>query len=93
MAIFPGQQLKEIDIGMTADVGTLQRLPHLIGQGVVRELAYTGRRVPAGEAMELRLVNRVFAGLAAQLRNSLGDLPVQRRKARVKFALSVKPSK
>jgi enoyl-CoA hydratase len=53
--------IKEIDIGMTADVGTLQRLPHLIGQGVVRELAYTGRRLDAAEAYELQLVNRVYA--------------------------------
>lgn len=52
--------IREIDIGMTADVGTLQRLPHLIPQGVVRELAYTGRNVAAGEALELGFVNRVF---------------------------------
>ena len=50
----------EIDIGMTADVGTLQRLPKLIGEGMARELAYTGRRVDAAEAREMRLVNRVF---------------------------------
>jgi enoyl-CoA hydratase len=53
--------VKEIDIGMVADVGTLQRLPKLIGsQGLVRELAYTGRRVEAAEAREIGLVNRVF---------------------------------
>lgn len=52
--------IKEIDIGMTADVGTLQRLPRLIGEGMARELAYTGRRVEAAEAREMRLVNRVF---------------------------------
>ncbi len=52
--------IKEIDIGMTADVGTLQRLPKLIGEGMARELAYTGRRVLADEARELRLVNQVF---------------------------------
>jgi enoyl-CoA hydratase len=53
--------IKEIDIGMVADVGTLQRLPKLIGgQGLVRELAYTGRRVEAAEAREIGLVNRVF---------------------------------
>lgn len=53
--------IKEIDIGMTADVGTLQRLPKLIGgQGMVRELAYTGRKVDANEARELGLVNRVY---------------------------------
>ncbi|CAN7341808.1 crotonase/enoyl-CoA hydratase family protein [Pseudoduganella sp. LjRoot289] len=52
--------VKEIDIGMTADVGTLQRLPRLVGDGMARELAYTGRKVGAAEAREMRLVNRVF---------------------------------
>ena len=52
--------IKEIDIGMTADVGTLQRLPKLIGEGMARELAYTGRHLPAPEAHEIHLVNRVF---------------------------------
>jgi enoyl-CoA hydratase len=52
--------IKEIDIGMTADVGTLQRLPKLIGDGMARELAYTARKVDAAEAKEIRLVNRVF---------------------------------
>ena len=52
--------IKEIDIGMTADVGTLQRLPKLIGEGMARELAYTARKVDAAEAREIHLVNRVF---------------------------------
>ena len=39
--------IKETELGMTADVGTLQRLPHLIPQGLVRELAYTGRNMPS----------------------------------------------
>ena len=52
--------IKEIDIGMTADVGTLQRLPKLVGEGIVRELAYTGRKFDAQEAKEMGLVNRVF---------------------------------
>lgn len=52
--------IKEIDIGMVADVGTLQRLPKLIGEGMVRELAYTGRRLEAEEARAVGLVNRVF---------------------------------
>ncbi len=51
--------IKEIDIGMTADVGTLQRLPTLIPQGVVRELAYTGRDFGAHEAQRLGFVNAV----------------------------------
>ncbi len=52
--------IKEIDLGMAADVGTLQRLPHLVGDGIMRELAYTGRQVDAVEAKEIGLVNRYF---------------------------------
>lgn len=52
--------IKEIDMGMTADVGTLQRLPKLIGDGMVRELAFTGRKFLADEARTLGLINRVF---------------------------------
>lgn len=52
--------IQEINIGMTADVGTLQRLPKLIPDGVVRELAYTGRRMPADRAKEVGLVNDVY---------------------------------
>lgn len=52
--------IQEINIGMTADVGTLQRLPHLMPAGLVRELAYTGRRMPAEEAFRAGLVNTVF---------------------------------
>ena len=54
-------------MGMTADVGTLQRLPKLIGDGMVRELAYTGRKFLAEEAQRLGLVNRVFASPEALL--------------------------
>ena len=42
--------VREIDLGMVADVGTLQRLPRLIGDGMARELAYTGRNFAADEA-------------------------------------------
>ncbi|MFO1315921.1 MAG: crotonase/enoyl-CoA hydratase family protein [Burkholderiales bacterium] len=52
--------VKEVDVGMTADVGTLQRLPKLVGEGMARELAYTGRTVDGAEAQALRLVNRCF---------------------------------
>ena len=51
----------EINIGMTADVGTFPRLVKLIPEGIVREMAYTGRRMPAREAQACGLVNRVFA--------------------------------
>jgi enoyl-CoA hydratase len=53
--------IQEINIGMTADVGTLQRLPKIIPDGVARELAYTGRRLSAERAREVGLVNQVFA--------------------------------
>jgi enoyl-CoA hydratase len=59
--------IQEINIGMVADVGTLQRLPHLIPAGMVRELAYTGRRFPAAEAKANGLVNAVYADPAAML--------------------------
>lgn len=52
--------VREIELGMVADVGTLQRLPCLIGEGLARELAYTARQVDAGEAQGCGLVNRVF---------------------------------
>lgn len=50
----------EINIGMTADVGTFPRIFKLIPEGIARELAYTGRRMPAAEAQAVGLVNRVF---------------------------------
>lgn len=53
--------IKEIDMGMAADVGTLQRLPRIIGDGMMRELAYTGRMINGVEAERIGLVNRHFA--------------------------------
>ena len=53
-------QVAEVDVAITADLGTLQRLTHLIPEGIVRELAYTGRRMDADEAARLGLVNRVL---------------------------------
>ena len=59
--------IKEIDMGMAADVGTLQRLPRIIGDGILRELAYTGRMVAADEARTIGLVNRVYSDHQALL--------------------------
>jgi 2,4-dienoyl-CoA reductase (NADPH2) len=67
--------IKEIDIGMTADVGTLQRLPKLVGEGMVRELAYTGRKFDAAEALQMKLVNRVFESREA-LQSGVRELAV-----------------
>ncbi len=54
-------QVAEVDVAITADLGTLQRLTHLIPEGVVRDLAYTGRRMGSEEAARLSLVNRLLA--------------------------------
>ncbi|MEZ5114974.1 MAG: crotonase/enoyl-CoA hydratase family protein [Candidatus Nanopelagicales bacterium] len=59
--------VQETNIGMTADVGTLQRLPKLIPDGVARELVYTGRRMPADRAREVGLVNEVYPDQEAML--------------------------
>ena len=59
--------IKETEIGMTADVGVLQRLPRLIPEGLVRELAYTGRKMESAEAKACGLVNQVFADHATML--------------------------
>jgi len=52
--------IQEINIGMVADVGTLQRLPKLVPLAVVKELAYTGRRLGADKALGYGLLNEVF---------------------------------
>jgi len=59
--------VQEINIGMTADLGTLQRLPKLIPEGIVHEMAYTGRRLPAARALTAGLVNEVFESQQAML--------------------------
>ena len=52
--------IQEINLAMTADVGTFPRLCHLLPQGMVRELAYSGRRLPAKKAYDLGFVNELF---------------------------------
>jgi len=52
-------QVAEVDVAITADLGTLQRLGFLIPHGVLRELTYTGRRMGAEEAARYGLVNQV----------------------------------
>jgi enoyl-CoA hydratase len=52
--------IKEIDMGMVADLGTLQRLPKIIPPGIAREMAYTGRNVSGREAERIGLTNRSF---------------------------------
>ena len=52
--------VKEIDLAIVADIGTLQRLLRLIGEGRSRELAFTGKNVSAQEGLDMGLVNAVF---------------------------------
>ena len=63
--------VQEINIGMTADVGTLQRLPKIVPDGVARELAYVGRRMPAQRAYQVGLVNEVFPDHASLVDGTL----------------------
>ena len=63
--------IQEINIGMVADVGTLQRLPKLVPFAVVKELAYTGRRLGAAKAEQVGLVNAVFDTPEAMLEAAL----------------------
>lgn len=51
--------IQEINIAIVADVGTLQRIPYLLPQGLIRELCYTGRRFPATEAAQWGFLNKV----------------------------------
>ncbi len=52
--------IQEVNIAIVADVGTLQRMPHLLPQGLIRELAFTGRRWRAEEAAAQGFLNRVL---------------------------------
>ncbi|XP_069062993.1 delta(3,5)-Delta(2,4)-dienoyl-CoA isomerase, mitochondrial isoform X2 [Pleurodeles waltl] len=61
-------QVKEVDIGLAADVGTLQRLPRIIGnQSLVNELTFTARKMMSEEAQSSGLVSRVFENKEAML--------------------------
>ena len=60
--------IKETAIGMTADLGTLQRMPKLIAPGLARELAYTARKMHADEAVSSGFVNACYPNAEAMLR-------------------------
>jgi enoyl-CoA hydratase len=81
--------IREIDIGMTADVGTLQRLPKIIPDGMVRELAYTGRNMDAAEARAVGFVNKVFDNRETMMR----EVTAIARSIAAKSPLAVRGSK
>jgi enoyl-CoA hydratase len=69
--------LREVKVAMVADVGSLQRLPHLIGEGATRELAFSGKDIDADRALRLGLVSEVFAddeALFAGARKAAADI-------------------
>ena len=68
--------IKETALGMTADLGTLQRLPQLIAPGLARELAYTARKMKADEALSAGFVNQVFEG-STQMLEGVMDIAKQ----------------
>ena len=59
--------IREIDMGMVADLGTLQRLPKLIAAGIAREMAYTGRNMYGPEAERVGLANRSYPDRATMM--------------------------
>ena len=63
--------LQEINIGMAADVGVLQRLPKIVAPAVAREMAYTGERLPAERALAVGLVNAVLPDAPALLAHAM----------------------
>ena len=63
--------VQEINIGMAADLGVLQRLQTIMPAGLARELAYTGERLPAERALACGLVNRVLPDAEALLAHAL----------------------
>lgn len=63
--------VQETAIGMTADVGTLQRLGKVVPEGAARELAYTGRRMSAGRAYEVGLVQALYDDHDALVKGTL----------------------
>lgn len=65
--------VKEIDMGMVADLGTLQRLPKIIPDGIAREMAFTGRKVGAKEAFGFGLVNNCYEDQSAMM-DAVGQL-------------------
>lgn len=59
--------VKEVDLAIVADVGTLQRLPHIVGQGMTRELALTAKEIDGEAAKAIGLVNTTLPDREALL--------------------------
>ena len=81
--------IREIDMGMVADLGTLQRLPRLIPQGTLREIAFTGRSVFGPEAERMGLVNKAFE-TSEKMQESVAEVT---RQIATKSPLSIRGTK
>lgn len=88
--------LREAAIGFVADVGVLQRIPQIVGQGVARELAFTAKDIDAQRAKEVNLVNAVYDNYeellieAEKMAQQIADnspLAVQASKAVLKYGI------
>jgi enoyl-CoA hydratase/carnithine racemase len=55
--------VKEVDLGLAADMGTLARLPGIVGDGIARDLALTGRDFSGADALEYNLVSQIFSSV------------------------------
>lgn len=64
-------KIQEINLAMMADLGGLQRLPYLLPDAVLRELAFTGKALTAERALSLGLINEVFPDQKAMLEHVL----------------------
>ena len=89
--------IKETEVGIVADLGTLQRINHIIGQGLVRELAFTGVDLKADRGERIGFVNKIYetnedldsgAMKMAQRIASLSPLAVQGTKEVINFPLT-----
>ncbi|PJZ68156.1 enoyl-CoA hydratase [Leptospira perolatii] len=63
--------LREAKVGIVADMGSINRLPSIIGQGHTRELAYTGKDIDADEAYRIGLITKVFLNYEELLSGAL----------------------
>ena len=68
--------LREAAVAIIADVGVLQRLPHIVGQGVTREMTYTAKYISARRALQVNLVNEVYPDKEALIKGA-GDLAAE----------------